>query len=106
MTSSLIEPSARAMCVITLGRAYQSHAVQAPNAITQWALFPLAVELEVSLNHVSLGVFHADNYKLEKHLDPTKVTNHTSSKALELCKYSGKFVAGDLTGQLGVLFLE
>ena len=34
--------------------SHQSHAVQPPNAITQWALLPLASGLEVSLNNVSL----------------------------------------------------
>ena len=47
-------PGAKGRCVITLGRVYQAHAAQAPIAITEWALFPCALELEVSLNQASL----------------------------------------------------
>ena len=80
---------ARGKCVITLGRVYQSHAVQAVIAITEWALFPLALELEVSYNHVlfieEYFMLTTANWKLDRHLDgrldPTKVTNRTSSTA-------------------------
>ena len=60
---------ARGKCVITLGRVYQSHAVQAVIAITEWALFPLALELEVSYYHVlfieEYFMLTTANWKLE-----------------------------------------